>query len=52
MFPILNLNAQKPELLDKITDHFQKKYSLNIIKVAYEFQKDGNEMLVIKPKLK
>ena len=48
IFPLLNLNAQKSEMIDGIVEHYKSDYSLEIVKVDYEFQKNGNEMLIIK----
>jgi hypothetical protein len=48
IFPILNLDAKKPELLDKLIKHFETDFIVNIEKVNYEFQKRGNEMLTLK----
>ena len=50
IFPILNLNAKKSEMLDDVITHFEKKYIVKIEKVKYEFQKGGNEMLTLKHK--
>lgn len=50
IFPILNLDAKKSELLDDLVKHFKTNFIVNIEKVDYEFQKDGNEMLTIKRK--
>jgi hypothetical protein len=48
IFPLLNLNAEKSEVLDGIIEHFNKNYTVEIKKVAYEFQKSGNQLLSIK----
>ncbi|MDD5242304.1 MAG: hypothetical protein PHG47_11385 [Sulfuricella sp.] len=48
IFPILNLDAKKSELLDSLIKHFEKDFIVTIEKVDYEFQKNGNEMLTIK----
>jgi hypothetical protein len=48
VFPILTLNAERPVFLNELIDTFNKNYNTYIEKVAYEFQKGGNEMLVIK----
>ena len=48
IFPILNLNAEKSEMLEGVIKYFEKDYSLRIEKVEYEFQKGGYEMLRIK----
>ena len=48
IFPILNLNSEKSEVLNSIIEHFKFNYKVNIISVDYEFQKNGNQMLQIK----
>jgi hypothetical protein len=48
IFPLLDLNAQESGVLRGIMNHFQKEYQLTILQVAYEFQIDGNKMLIIK----
>ena len=50
IFPILNLDAKKSELLDNLINYFEKDFIVNIEKVDYEFQKSGNKMLAIKRK--
>lgn len=50
IFPILNLDAKKSELLERLIKYFETDFIVNIEKVDYEFQKNGNEMLVIKRK--
>jgi hypothetical protein len=50
IFPIVNLDARKTDLLDELLRHFEKDYFVEIEQVYYEFQKNGNEMLVIKRK--
>jgi hypothetical protein len=51
IFPILNLNATKSEVLDAIIAHFNSDFIVTIESSDYEFQKNGNEMLVIKRKI-
>lgn len=48
IFPIVNLDSAKTALLNGVLEHFRRKYDARIEKVNYEFQKGGNEMLVIK----
>ncbi len=48
IFPILTLDAKKSEILDLIINHFSSDYDIEIKSVDYEFQKNGNKMLVIK----
>jgi len=48
IFPLLNLDAGKSEVLEPIMEHFQHNFEVEIKAVEYEFQKGGNEMLVIK----
>jgi hypothetical protein len=50
IFPLLNLNAEKSELLDGIIEEFGNDYMLSIESVEYEFQKGGNVMLRIQRK--
>ncbi|PJJ07425.1 hypothetical protein CLU83_0595 [Flavobacterium sp. 1] len=50
IFPILNLNTAKSEVLDDIINHFNSDFVVSIESSDYEFQKDGNQMLVIKRK--
>lgn len=47
IFPVLNLDAQKNNVIDAVLAHFAKSKVLNLIKVDYEFQKGGNQMLQI-----
>jgi hypothetical protein len=51
IFPLLNLDAKKSEVLEPIIEHFKTDFEIEIKTVDYEFQKGGNEMLVIKPVL-
>ncbi|MEN7551722.1 SAM-dependent methyltransferase [Rapidithrix thailandica] len=48
IFPIVNLNAGKSEVLDGILETFGTDYELIVSKVNYEFQKGGNEMLTLR----
>ena len=48
IFPVLDLDAKKSDLLDKLITHFEKRFIVSIEEVDYEFQKNGNEMLTIK----
>jgi hypothetical protein len=48
IFPLLELGAKRSRHLDKIMGHLQTEgYDVRIEKVAYEFQKGGNEMLKV-----
>lgn len=47
IFPILNLNGERTELLDYLIQHFSAKYIVQVETVSYEFQKNGNQMLRI-----
>ncbi len=47
IFPILTLNGQKPDFLAEFLFFLNKDYQTQIKTVGYEFQKGGNEMLVI-----
>lgn len=50
IFPILNLNATKSEVLEGIITYFKSDFDVTIATSDYEFQKNGNQMLVIKRK--
>ena len=50
IFPLLNLDAKKSEVLESIIAHFKPDFEVEIKAVDYEFQKGGNEMLVIRRK--
>ncbi len=47
IFPIINLNGQKSEFLEQVISHFSVNHTVKIKEVEYEFQKGGNEMLII-----
>ena len=51
IFPLLNLDARKSEVLEPIMEHFQYGFEVEIKIVDYEFQKGGNEILIIRRKL-
>jgi hypothetical protein len=48
IFPIIDLNTNKTELLYKLINHYQKKFSVEIVKTSYRFQKNAFEMLLIR----
>lgn len=48
IFPLVNLNSKKSEVLEGILAHFGNLYTCKIDQVDYEFQKGANKMLVIK----
>ncbi|KOP27627.1 SAM-dependent methyltransferase [Hapalosiphon sp. MRB220] len=48
IFPLLTLMLQRSPYLDRITQEFRELgYAVSIVKVGYELQKGGNEMLLI-----
>lgn len=48
IFPIVDLDANKTDLTQRVMDYFRKNYSVEIIATDYEFQKGDNKLLVIK----
>lgn len=48
IFPILNLNAEVPPFFDELLNILGQDFNIDIQKVDYEFQKGGNQMLIIK----
>lgn len=53
IFPLLDVNSGISKYLEPVVDFFSaREYIVDQIKVKYEFQKNGNEMLVIRRKNK
>lgn len=48
IFPIVDLDAQKTELIEKVIVYFGQRYFVEIRKTEYEFQKGDNKMLIIR----
>lgn len=48
IFPIVDLDANKTDLISKVINYFDKRYDVEIRKTQYEFQKDDNNMLIIR----
>lgn len=48
IFPIVDLDANKTDLVEKVIKYFQKEYKVYIHKTDYEFQKGDNKVLIIK----
>ncbi|MDJ1485937.1 SAM-dependent methyltransferase [Cytophagaceae bacterium YF14B1] len=48
IFPLLDLDAKRSELLDSLVEHFRTDYRVGLEKTGYEFQKKGDQMLTIK----
>lgn len=48
IFPIVDLDANKVDLITDIIDYFKKDYKVDIVKTEYEFQKGDNKLLVIR----
>ena len=48
-FPILDMDGNKSKHLKPVCEHFKEKgYDVLVKKVDYEFQKNGNQLLIIK----
>lgn len=47
IFPIVNLDAEKTDLITNVIKYFNEKYSAEIVDTSYEFQKGENKMLII-----
>ena len=48
IFPILNLDAKQSEVLKPVIEFFKSDFDVEVKSVDYEFQKNGNQMLVIR----
>lgn len=47
IFPIVDLDANKTDLISRVIDHFGENYRTEIVKTDYEFQKGDNKLLII-----
>ncbi len=48
IFPIVDLDANKTDLIKDVIDYFQKDYNTSIVTTDYEFQKGDNKLLIIR----
>lgn len=48
IFPICDLDSKQSELTEQVIAYFRKKYQVDVVETEYEFQKGGNQMLLIK----
>lgn len=51
IFPIVDLDANKTDLIKNVINYFKRDYSVEIVATDYEFQKGENKLLIIKNKL-
>ncbi|MBD5130555.1 MAG: SAM-dependent methyltransferase [Ruminococcaceae bacterium] len=47
IFPIVDLDANKTELIGSVIGHFRENYRVEIVDTDYEFQKGDNKLLTI-----
>lgn len=48
IFPIVDLDANKIDLIKDVIDYFQRDYDAAIVTTEYEFQKGDNKLLIIR----
>lgn len=48
IFSIVDLDANKTDLIQNVIDYFRKDYQVEIAQTKYEFQKGDNQLLIIK----
>lgn len=48
IFPIVDLDANKTELITNVIDYFKKRYIVEVKKTKYQFQKGDNKLLIIR----
>lgn len=48
IFPIVDLDANKTDLIENVINYFKNDYNIEIMTTDYEFQKGDNKLLVIK----
>lgn len=51
IFPIVDLDANKTDLISNVIDYFRKDYNVEIVKTEYEFQRGDNKLLIIRKQL-
>lgn len=47
IFPVVDLDSLKTNLIEEVIEYFRKNYFVEIRKTKYEFQKGDNKMLII-----
>lgn len=50
IFPIVDLDANKSGLIERVIQYFKERYIVDIRKTGYEFQKGDNQVLIIREK--
>lgn len=48
IFPIVDLDANKTDLITDVISYFKKRYDTEICETHYEFQKGDNKLLIIR----
>lgn len=48
IFPIVDLDANRTDMITNVIDYFRERYDVEIQKTRYEFQKGDNKLLVIR----
>ena len=48
IFPIVDLDANKTELISEVIDYFKQKNHVETVRTEYEFQKGDNKLLIIR----
>lgn len=48
IFPVVDLDANKTNLIKDVIDYFRKDYNISIAATDYEFQKGDNQLLIIR----
>lgn len=48
IFPIVDLDANKTDLITNVISYFKKRYDTEICETYYEFQKGDNKLLIIR----
>ena len=51
IFPIVDLDANKTELISDVIKYFDRNYDIEIKQTEYEFQKGDNKLLIIKNRI-
>lgn len=48
IFPIVDLNGNRSQLAEQVMVHFRRDYQVTLQQTKYEFQRGGNQLLIIR----
>ena len=48
IFPVVDLDGNRSRLAEQVMEHFRAEYQVELRQTEYEFQRGGNELLIIR----